>query len=82
MSLRTKLLLLSLGVLVLPWAGWQFVREMETLLRQGQEQALLASAEALARGVAVRPGLPTTVCSRSTKLARTLVKPLSDIERV
>lgn len=59
MSLRTKLLLLSLGVLVLPWAGWQFVREMETLLRQGQEQALLASAEALARGVAVRPaGLP------------------------
>ncbi len=56
MSLRGKLLLVALSVLVLPWAGWQFVRQMEFLLRQGQEQALLASAEALARGVAVRPG--------------------------
>lgn len=59
MSLRTKLLLVALSILALPWAGWQFVRQMETLLRQGQEQALLASAEALARGIAVRPaGLP------------------------
>ena len=56
MSLRAKLLLVALSILALPWAGWQFVRQMETLLRQGQEQALLASAEALARGVAVRPG--------------------------
>ncbi|KFL36946.1 ATP-binding protein [Arenimonas donghaensis] len=56
MGLRTKLLLVALSILALPWAGWQFVRQMETLLRQGQEQALLASAEALARGVAVRPG--------------------------
>ncbi|KFN51372.1 ATP-binding protein [Arenimonas composti] len=56
MSLRAKLLLVALSVLVLPWAGWQFVRQMEELLRQGQEQAIVASAEALARGVAVRPG--------------------------
>ena len=56
MSLRAKLLLVALSILALPWAGWQFVRQMETLLRQGQEQALLASADALARGVAVRPG--------------------------
>ena len=42
MSLRTKLLLVALSILALPWAGWQFVRQMETLLRQGQEQALLA----------------------------------------
>lgn len=55
MSLRTKLMLVALSILVLPWAGWQFVRQMEILLRQGQEQALLASAEALARGIAVRP---------------------------
>ena len=52
MSLRAKLLLVALSILALPWAGWQFVRQMETLLRQGQEQALLASADALARGVA------------------------------
>lgn len=56
MTLRGKLLLVALSILVLPWAGWQFVRQMEFLLRQGQEQALLASAEALARSVAVRPG--------------------------
>lgn len=56
MSLRGKLLLVALSILVLPWAGWQFVRQMEILLRQGQEQALLASAEALARGIAARPG--------------------------
>lgn len=55
MSLRSKLLLVSLSILVLPWAGWQFVRQIGELLRQGQEQALLASAEALARGVALRP---------------------------
>ena len=56
MSLRTKLMLVALSILVLPWAGWQFVRQMEILLRQGQEQAMLASAEALARGLAARPG--------------------------
>ena len=54
MTLRGKLLLVALSILVLPWAGWQFVRQMEFLLRQGQEQALLASAEALARSIAVR----------------------------
>ena len=55
MSLRAKLMLVALSILVLPWAGWQFVRQMEILLRQGQEQAMLASAEALARGLAARP---------------------------
>lgn len=55
MKLRGKLLLLSLSLLVLPWAGWQFLRLMGEVLREGQEQALLASAEALARGLAQRP---------------------------
>ncbi len=56
MSLRSKLLLVALSLLVLPWAGWQLLRQMEALLRQGQEQALVASAEALARAVLARPG--------------------------
>ncbi len=56
MKLRSKLLLITLSFLLLPWAGWQWLRQMETLLREGQEQALLASAEALARAVAARPG--------------------------
>ncbi len=51
MSLRRKLLLVALSTLILPWAGWQFVRQTEALLRQGQEQTLLASASALARAL-------------------------------
>lgn len=55
MRLRNKLLLVALSLLALPWAGWRFVLELEGLIRQGQEQALLAAAEAMARGVAQQP---------------------------
>ena len=52
MLLRNKLLLVALATLSLPWAGWQFVRQTEAVLRQGQEQTLLASASTLARALA------------------------------
>ena len=52
MSLRFKLLLVALSTLALPLAGWLIVRQMEVLLRQGQEQTLIASAKALARSLA------------------------------
>lgn len=59
MSLRLKLLLVALSTLALPWAGWQYVRQTEALLRQGQEQALLASAGMLAKALlASRVTLP------------------------
>ncbi|MFA7541414.1 MAG: ATP-binding protein, partial [Lysobacterales bacterium] len=48
-------LLLSLSLLVLPWAGWQLLRVLGEILREGQETALVASAEAVARGLAQRP---------------------------
>jgi dedicated sortase system histidine kinase len=51
MSLRFKLLLIALSTLALPLAGWLFVQQMEELLRQGQEQTLIASARALARSL-------------------------------
>ena len=35
MTLRGKLLLLSLSILALPWAGWQFVQQLEVLLLTG-----------------------------------------------
>lgn len=65
MSLRLKLLAVALVILLLPLAGWQSVREMERFLRQGQEQALMASAratagvvrEAAARAATSGPGL-------------------------
>ena len=53
MSLRQKLLLVALCTLALPVAGWLYVRQMETLLREGQAQALVASARALARSLVV-----------------------------
>ncbi|MGY3039882.1 two-component system sensor histidine kinase ChvG [Rhodanobacter sp. TND4EL1] len=58
MSLRRKLLLVALCTLALPIAGWLYVRQMETLLREGQAQALLASANAVARSLVVTEALP------------------------
>ncbi len=53
MTLRRKLLLVALCTLALPVAGWLYVRQMETLLREGQAQALQASARAVARSLVV-----------------------------
>jgi dedicated sortase system histidine kinase len=51
------LLLLSLGAaLLLPWAGWQLVRQTEALLREGQERAQLGAAAALARALVATAG--------------------------
>jgi signal transduction histidine kinase len=58
MPLRFKLLLIALSTLVLPWLGWQFVEQTKTLLRQGQEQAVLASAELLAKAIEARSFAP------------------------
>lgn len=54
MSLRAKLLLLALSTLVLPVAGWLLVRQLEVLLREGQAQVQLASAQMLARAVTMQ----------------------------
>ena len=40
-SIRTKLLLASLSLLVLPWLGYQYVQGLEGYLRSEQEQQLL-----------------------------------------
>ena len=57
MSLRRQLLVASLFLLTLPWAGCQFIREMEGALRQGQEQALQATAIAVAAALRDKPEL-------------------------
>ncbi len=48
MPLKRQLLLISLLFLTLPWAGCQFIREVESALRQGHEQSLQASSTAIA----------------------------------
>ncbi len=52
MTLRRQLLLVSLLLLSLPWAGCQFIREMEGALRHGQTQSLQATADAVAAVIA------------------------------
>jgi signal transduction histidine kinase len=48
MSLRLKLLLMSLLTLALPWAGCHYAREMESVLREGEKQSLAAVAQTIA----------------------------------
>lgn len=57
MNLRRQLLVASLLLLTLPWAGCQFVKEMEGALRTGQEQALQATALAVAASLKDKPEL-------------------------
>ena len=51
-SLRTKLALISLLLLALPWVGYRYVDEMERFLRDGQRDALVATARAVATALA------------------------------
>jgi len=51
MRLRKQLLALSLLTLLLPWSGWQLLQELENFLREGEENALLASARTIARAL-------------------------------
>jgi dedicated sortase system histidine kinase len=55
--LRAKLALVALALLVLPWAGWRYVREMERFLHAAQEEALVATARAVATALHERPKL-------------------------
>ncbi len=54
MSLRRQLIAVSLLLLSLPWAGCQYLREMERTLHTGQEMAVNATATAIA--AALRDG--------------------------
>ena len=51
MKLRTKLAALSLLTLLLPWSAWKLLQELERFLRESQQDALLASARAMATAI-------------------------------
>lgn len=46
MKLPGKLALVSLGLLLLPWAGCQYIADMEALLKQTQAKSVAATARA------------------------------------
>jgi two-component system sensor histidine kinase ChvG len=54
-SIRLQLLIVALTTLVLPWAGCQYARELETTLRSSQEKSLLASAGTIANALSAQP---------------------------
>jgi len=55
--LRARLALVALALLVLPWAGWLYVRAMERFLVTAQEETLAATARAVATALHERPKL-------------------------
>jgi signal transduction histidine kinase len=59
-SLRLQLLAVGLLTLVLPWTGFRYVQEMESVLRGGLEQSLLSSAATVA---AVLEEQSATLCA-------------------
>lgn len=50
-SLVKQLFIVSLCTLLLPWTGCQYIREMETLIRQQQSNTLLAFTKPLAENI-------------------------------
>ena len=55
MNLRRQLLLVSLLTLILPWSGCQFIRETESALREGQQEMLGGTAQAIADSLSQFP---------------------------
>jgi len=57
LTLRAQVVLVALVLTVIPLVGYVHVKQMERLLREGQEQALLATARAIATALHDRPQL-------------------------
>ncbi|MDO6695842.1 proteobacterial dedicated sortase system histidine kinase [Aliiglaciecola sp. 3_MG-2023] len=56
-GIRLKLLLLSIFLFAIPWLGYQYVWELESYLRTGQEQTMEGTARAVATALHERPSL-------------------------
>jgi two-component system sensor histidine kinase ChvG len=56
-GLRSKVIVLSSFLLILPWLGYNYIWEMEKFLQQGQEQTLIGTTRAVATALHERPQL-------------------------
>jgi two-component system, OmpR family, sensor histidine kinase ChvG len=56
-SLRSKLMLLSIAVLIIPYIGFDYLRQMETYLRETLEASLVDSTYAVAGALNDKPRL-------------------------
>lgn len=57
LSIRSKLLLVALALLLIPWMGYEYVRDMKSFLLRGQENALTLTARAIATVLHDKPEL-------------------------
>lgn len=56
-SIRTKLALVTILLLAIPWTAYVYVRDMKTFLLAGQENALTLTVRAIATVLHDRPEL-------------------------
>ena len=56
-SIRTKLLLVAMLLLLIPWMSYVYVRDMKMFLLAGQEDALSLTSRAVATVLHDRPEL-------------------------
>ena len=80
LSIRRKLVLVSLSLLIIPWVGYQYINEMEDYLRSRQELQLLDRARVVSSLLADQPGLFTTKASTTQNEGgkHLYVRPLSE----
>jgi two-component system, OmpR family, sensor histidine kinase ChvG len=70
LGIRAQLLLVLLVFLVLPWLGYEYVRELERFLRDAQERTLAGTAQAVATALHDRPRLFATPADPIASFAR------------
>ncbi len=70
LGLRAKLALVSLVLLALPWVGARYVNELEQVLLEGQQRALIGTARAIATALHDRPQLLVALPERDDAMRR------------
>jgi len=70
LSIRAQLLLVLTVFLALPWLGFEYVRELERVLRDAQERTLAGTAQAMATALHDRPALFATPADPIASFAR------------
>ena len=56
-GLHGQVALVALVLLVIPWVGYSYVKAMEKLLRENQEQQVMGAARSIATALQDRPKL-------------------------
>ena len=79
LKIRTKLLLLVGLLLVIPWMGYESVREMEKFLLEGQEQALELTTQGISSILGNRTDLFDAEIGVPELIGRPLMSLLSEI---